>query len=282
MSYSVLISTSELVQLFDDPDLVIVDCRFQTADTEKGRQDYLAAHIPGAVYAHVDDDLSSPIVLGVTGRHPLPPVEQVVETFSEWGISAGKQVVAYDDAGGALAAGRLWWMLRWLGHDATAVLDGGWGKWQFEGRSVQSGEEGRARREFFAQERPELIVNAEDVEAMLNDPTSLVIDARAAERYRGEIEPIDPVAGHIPGAISLPYEENMTPGGTFYLPGELRARYLGVIGDIQPENITFYCGSGVTAVHNILAMKHAGLGEAKLYVGSWSEWIADPERPVTK
>jgi thiosulfate/3-mercaptopyruvate sulfurtransferase len=277
-----IITTAELTEHIDDPDWVIVDCRYQLVDSEKGRRDYLETHIPGAVYAHLDEDLCAPIVPGVTGRHPLPPVGRVVETFSKWGITSTDQVVVYDDAGGALAAGRLWWMLRWLGHDTAVVLDGGWSKWLAEGRPVRSGDEQRERREFIPRLRPELLVDAEEVDARRNDPTWLVVDARASERYRGEVEPIDPVAGHIPGAISLPYAGNLTPEGTFRSVEELRRRYLPVLGDVLPENVAFYCGSGVTAVNDILAMMYAGLGEPKLYPGSWSEWITDPNRPVGK
>ncbi|HEX7975068.1 MAG TPA: rhodanese-like domain-containing protein, partial [Anaerolineales bacterium] len=199
--YSTLISTTELASHLEDPNWAIFDCRFSLADTGRGLRDYIQAHIPGAVYAHLDADLSGPVIPGQTGRHPLPPVEGAARTFSAWGIADEVQVVAYDDAGGALAAGRLWWMLRWLGHANATVLDGGWQAWLAEGRPVRSGQQTRSPRRFVPHLRPELLVTTSQVDAMRQDPAYRVFDARAAERYRGENETIDPVAGHIPGAI---------------------------------------------------------------------------------
>jgi thiosulfate/3-mercaptopyruvate sulfurtransferase len=191
------------------------------------------------------------------------------------------QVVAYDDAGGGMAAARLWWMLRWLGHNTVAVLDGGWGKWLTEGRPVKSGLESRPRREFQPRPRPELIVGAEEVDAIRLDSAYRLLDARAAERYHGRNETIDPVAGHIPGAVSAPYQDNLNLEGVFRPAEELRQLYQELLGETPPERAIFYCGSGVTALHDLLAMLHAGLGEGRLYAGSWSEWITDPARPVT-
>jgi thiosulfate/3-mercaptopyruvate sulfurtransferase len=190
------------------------------------------------------------------------------------------QVVAYDDAGGALAAVRLWWMLRWLGHQAAAVLDGGWGKWQAEGRPVRGGTERRPARVFTPRPRPELILSTAEVESLRQDPAYRLFDARATERYLGRNETVDPVAGHIPGAASLPYADNLTPDGVFRSPSELRQKYAALLEGTPPERAVFYCGSGVSAIHDLLAMQHAGLGEGRLYVGSWSEWITDPKRPV--
>jgi thiosulfate/3-mercaptopyruvate sulfurtransferase len=280
MTYRTLISVDELVGNLADPQCVVVDCRFSLADTERGRRDYLQAHIPGAVYAHLDQDLSGPVIKGQTGRHPLPSVEQAAEVFSAWGIGPGVQVAAYDDAGGALAAVRLWWMLRWLGHDQAAVLDGGWQSWLRPGHPTQGGEETRARRQFIPRPRPQMIATTEEVASLLGKSPVCVVDARTVDRYRGENEIIDPVAGHIPGAINLPYPENLTPGGVFRSPEELRQLYHDFLGEFSPEQAIFYCGSGVTSIHNILAMVHAGLPEPRLYAGSWSEWIADPSRPV--
>jgi thiosulfate/3-mercaptopyruvate sulfurtransferase len=277
-----LISPSELATRLNDPDWVVVDCRFSLADSERGRRDYLEAHIVGAVYAHLEEDLSGPVIRGLTGRHPLPGVERAAEVFSNLGIGPGIQVVAYDDAGGALPAVRLWWMLRWLGHSQAAVLDGGWQRWVAEGGLTRTGRERRERRDFVARPRPELVVNAEQVNALRQDPGSRVYDARVTERYRGENETIDPVAGHIPGALSAPYLDNLGPDGCFRSRRELRRHYHDLIDDLPAERVVFYCGSGVTSIHNILAMLHAGLGEARLYAGSWSEWIADPDRPITK
>jgi thiosulfate/3-mercaptopyruvate sulfurtransferase len=278
--YTTLISTEELSQHLHDSEWAIVDCRFALAFPEKGVQDYFDSHIPGAVYAHLEKDLSGSIIPGETGRHPWPGVDQAALFFSRIGIEAGVQVVAYDDAGGALAAVRLWWMLRWLGHETVAVLDGGWQKWVTEGREVKSGIEVRPQRNFISEPRTELLVSTAKVDKLRMDPAYRIFDARAAERYHGLNETIDPVAGHIPGAFSAPYLDNLTIEGVFRPVEELRAHYKALVGGILPEKTIFYCGSGVTSVHDLLAMLHAGLGEAKLYAGSWSEWIAGGKRPV--
>jgi len=280
--YTTLISPSELISHLDDPDWAIVDCRFSLEAPDRGREDYLRAHIPGAVYAHLNDDLCAPHIPGVTGRHPLPAPERLAQTFSKWGIGPGVQVVAYDDweaASGGVAA-RLWWSLRWLGHQAVAVLDGGWKRWVGEGYPWRGGWETRSPRSFIPNPRPELIVSAREVEALRLDGAYRVVDSRSADRYRGENETIDPVAGHIPGAINAPYSENVGPDGLFKSREELRRRFTALLGNVPAENVIFYCGSGVTACHNLLALMHAGLGEARLYPGSWSEWITDANRPV--
>ncbi len=278
MPYTTLITPEELSRHLDDPSWAIVDCRFSLQDPEAGRQAYQEAHIPGAVYAHLDEDLSGPVVPGRTGRHPLPRVEAFTQRLGQWGIHNRTQVVAYDQAGGALAA-RLWWMLRWLGHEAVAVLDGGWSAWTAEGLPVRSGEESRPEVRFTPRIRPEMAVDTATVDRWRRDPAYRVVDSRSPERYRGEQETIDPVAGHIPGAVNLYYGENLT-GGRFLDPATLRARFQALLGSCPPEQVVFYCGSGVTACHNILAMVHAGMGQPRLYPGSWSEWIADPSRPV--
>ena len=280
MSHTTLISTNELDKNLHNPDWAIIDCRFALADPGLGERSYLQAHIPGADYAHLDHDLSSPVVPGVTGRHPWLSVEAATQLFSRLGIGPGVQVVAYDDAGGAMAAARLWWMLRWLGHSAVAVLDGGWGKWLAEGRPVRGGEESRTPRQFQPKPRPELLVGVAAVDAARQDRAYRVLDARTAERYHGQNEIIDPVAGHIPGALSAPYLENLAAEGVFRPADELRQRYQALLGETPPERAVFYCGSGVTAIHDLLAMLHAGLGEGRLYTGSWSEWITDPNRPI--
>ncbi|MGE5220851.1 MAG: sulfurtransferase [Omnitrophica WOR_2 bacterium] len=280
MAYTTLVSAPDLFQHIEDSGWVIVDCRFSLADKERGRRDYQEAHIPGAVYAHLDEDLSGLIIQGVTGRHPLPVIDKAIEKFSNWGIGTGVQVMAYDDTGGALAAVRLWWMLRWLGHEAAAVLDGGWQEWQRQGYPVRSGVETRSRREFISIPHPEKIVNADQVDVMRKDPGYKVVDARTADRYSGINETVDPVAGHIPGAINAPYMDNLTPAGLFRPADELRQVYQSLLGDIPAQNTAFYCGSGVTSIHDILAMVIAGMDEPPLYVGSWSEWITDPDRPI--
>ena len=282
MVYQTLISPAELEPRLTEADWVTVDCRFYLADPERGRKNYLESHIAGAVYAHLDEDLSGPIRPGVTGRHPLPAIAKAVETFERLGIGPGTQVVTYDDAGGALAAARLWWMLRWLGHEAVALLDGGWPRWIAEGRPVQSGAETRKPRAFIPRPRPELVAGATEVAERGHDLSYRLVDVRAAERYRGEKEPIDPVAGHIPGAINVPYSENLTPQGNFRAKEDLQKLYRDQLGDVPADHAIFYCGSGTTAAHSLVALLHAGFGEARLYAGSWSEWITDPKRPTTK
>ncbi len=282
MADNLLISAKELASHLDDPEWVIVDSRFKLADPEKGRRDYESAHIPGAVYAHLDNDLSGPIIKGVTGRHPMPEVNNIRAVFSWLGIDSSVQVVAYDDVGGALAAGRVWWLLRWLGHKQAAILDGGWQAWVSQGLPVRGGKEIREPRVFIPHPRTELMVSSEEVEKMRKDPRFLLLDARTAERYRGENETIDPVAGHIPGAISAPYLDNLNPDGTFLSDESLAKRYKRLVEGFPIDHVVAYCGSGVTATHDILAMMKAGLGEARLYAGSYSEWITDPKRPVEK
>jgi thiosulfate/3-mercaptopyruvate sulfurtransferase len=282
MIFTTLITTTELTRHLDDPDWVILDCRFTLTDPPPGRGDYLRGHIPGAVYAHLDENLSGPVVPGQTGRHPLPPVEMAARTFSNWGIAPGVQVVVYDDAGGGLAAGRAWWMLRWLGHEAVAVLDGGWGEWSRNRMGQRNGQETRNLRQFIPHERPELVISTAQVETIRLDNSWRLYDARSRERYHGENETIDPIAGHIPGAMSAPYTDNLTSTNTFRPVDDLRTLYKALSGNVPAERTVFYCGSGVTSIVNILAMAHAGLGEARLYVGSWSEWITGPQRLVGK
>jgi thiosulfate/3-mercaptopyruvate sulfurtransferase len=266
MSYTTLVAPAVLAEHLEDSGWVVVDCRF-------------ASHIPGAVYAHLDDDLSGSVVAGLTGRHPLPTPEQLAQTLGAWGIGNRTQVVAYDDANGSYAA-RLWWTLRWLGHRDVAVLDGGWAAWTRGGFPVSSSVQARVGATFVPEPQPQLVADVEAVEQMRQDTAFRVVDSRALERYRGEHEPIDPVAGHIPGAVCVPFGANVNADGTFRTPEELRERF-GLLTKVVPADRTvFYCGSGVTAAHNVLAYAHAGLGDARLYPGSWSEWIADPARPV--
>lgn len=280
MPYHTLLTPSVLSAHLDDPAWVIVDCRFDLAQPDQRRLDYLQSHIPGAVYAHLNTDLSSPVVPGVTSRHPLPSIEDTAALFSRLGIDSSVQVVAYDDLGGAIAASRLWWMLNWLGHANVAVLDGGWQAWQREGYPLRPGDESNPLRQFIPRPRPEMLLDAAQVDVLRLDPDWRLLDSRAAERFRGENETIDPVAGHIPGALSAPYAANLDPQGIFLPLDILKTRFEALLGGIPASQAVFYCGSGVTAAHNILAIQHAGLGEARLYAGSWSEWITDPSRPI--
>ena len=302
MVYSTLISPENLHKHVYDPHWYIFDCRFALADPEQGRRDYEKGHISGARYADLDKDLCGPIrtrpggfteTAVLTGRHPLPDVDTFVATLNRWGVTNNTQVVAYDDKGGGLAAARLWWMLRWVGHDPVAVLDGGWQGWIGKQYPVSSGQYSvsseqlevsrqLAGKPFRAQVRPELLATTEDVQAMMGDPERLIVDSRTPERYRGEIEPIDPVAGRIPGAANVAYGDTQTANGFFRPAQALKEQFEQLLDNVSPQNTVFYCGSGVTAAASLLAMKHAGLGDGKLYAGSWSEWIADPNRPIEK
>ena len=278
MPFTPLISTDELAQHLADSNWAVVDCRFDLANVAWGRQAYEAAHIPGAMYAHLDHDLSGPKT-GSNGRHPLPDWESFQRTLGAWGISPTMQVVAYDQDIGVYAS-RLWWMLRYLGHTSVAVLDGGFAKWMREGRPVRAGIESRAAAVYAGKPNPALLLTAEEVAAHWANGQRLLIDARAPERYRGETEPLDRVAGHIPGAANYFYKGNVTAEGTLLAPEALREKFQELIGETPLEDVGHYCGSGVSAAHNILAMEVAGLSGTKLYAGSWSEWSSDPQRPV--
>jgi thiosulfate/3-mercaptopyruvate sulfurtransferase len=279
MPFTTLITADQLAPHLSNPDWVIFDCRFSLADSERGRRDYQKSHIFKAIYAHLNDDLAGPIVPGHTGRHPLPGVEAIGHFFSKSGLAINTQVVAYDDAGGAMAA-RVWWLLRWLGHDAVAILDGGWPQWLKEGRPTTDSIEPPTPRSFIPHLRSDVWITSEQIVAQLDDPRFKLFDSRNADRYRGENETIDPVAGHIPGAISAPYADNLNPDGTFKSPDQLRARFEPLLGGVPADHTVFYCGSGITAAHNLIALEHAGLGAARLYAGSWSEWITDSSRPI--
>lgn len=279
--FATLVDTADLGLHFDDPDWAVVDCRFSLADPARGETAYRQAHIAGAVYAHLDRDLSTPHVSGVTGRHPLPDPAQLAATLGEWGVDRSVQVVAYDDSGGSIAA-RLWWLLKWLGHDDVAVLDGGWQAWLADAGALATGDESRRPRLFVGHERPELVWDADTVEEARSDTDRLVVDSRSADRYRGENETLDPVAGHIPGALSRPFQDNLGEDGHFLPKEELAGHFEGEFDGRRADQVGFYCGSGVTAAHNILAVAHAGLGQARLYAGSWSEWIAGGKRPVAE
>ncbi len=275
-----LVDTETLAGHLDDPQWIIVDCRFTLTDPGAGVRAFAIDHIPRGRYAHLDHDLSTPLKSG-SGRHPLPDPAVLAQTLGRWGIDAASQVVVYDDSFGAIAA-RLWWLLRWLGHDAVALLDGGLPKWRREGRPVTSAESVPRAASFAAHADNKAWVSSESLREVLARNECRLIDARSEERFRGDVEPLDPIAGHVPGAVNLPFDENLDLGGEFLPADVLRALYLSILDGSAPQQVIQMCGSGVTACHNILAMEHAGLNGAKLYAGSWSEWITDPQRPVAK
>ena len=273
-----IVPTDLLAAHLGDPSWVVVDCRFDLSNPDAGARAYEDAHILGAAYAHLDRDLSGPTT-GRNGRHPLPTAQAMVAMFGRLGIDPARQVVAYDQSSGTFAS-RLWWMLRYAGHDAVAVLDGGWAKWQREQRSERGGVDATAPGAFTAAWRPDMRVEVESVRAALGDPTRRLLDARAPERFSGSTEPLDPVGGHIPGAVNHPCLTNVGEEGTFLPAEELRRQFETRLGTTTPDRVVSYCGSGVTACHNLLALARAGLDGGRLYAGSWSEWCADPDRPI--
>lgn len=274
--FSTIISTEDLARHLADPNWVVIDCRFTLTEPEAGRAAYALGHIPGARYAHLDEDLSGS-KNGRNGRHPLPEVQAFAQKLGAWGVDNRTQVVVYDDSFGAIAV-RLWWMLRWLGHDAVALLDGGLPKWQREKRPFTADLPKIKTSVFVPQVRAEMLADTDAVA----QGTSLILDARAEMRFIGEIEPLDPVAGHVPGAKNVPFDDNLDMDGTLLSPEELRAQYADYLDGTAPDQVIHMCGSGVTACHNLLALEHAGLKGGKLYAGSWSEWIVDPSHPIAK
>ncbi len=277
--FTTLISTYDLAVRLADPALVLLDCTFDLAKTEAGERSWRAGHITGAAYASLNRDLSSP-PNGSNGRHPLPTVEALAAQLGAWGIDATKQVVAYDQDLGMFAA-RLWWLLKWLGHDQVAVLDGGFAKWQREGRPTRGGDEPlRAAATFAPALREALRVTVDRVERLITDENWRLVDARAPQRFRGETSPLDAVAGHIPGAQNRFFQSNLNSDGTWRAPDALRTAWQALLDGVPGDRTVCYCGSGVTACHNLLALELAGVRGAKLYPGSWSEWSSDPTRPV--
>jgi thiosulfate/3-mercaptopyruvate sulfurtransferase len=280
MVFKTLIGVDSLLSLLGRPGLAVVDCRFDLMNPEAGVRAYLRSHIPQARYADLDRDLSGP-VSDRTGRHPLPEPQALARRLGELGIGDDTQVVAYDDAGGSIAA-RLWWLLRWMGHDAAAVLDGGFKAWIAAGGAQESDEAATRAQRFTPRIDPTAALGTAELEQALRDPKALLVDARAPERYLGTVEPIDKVAGHIPGAVNHPFTANLDAGGRFLPPAELERRWRDRLAGSAPENLIAMCGSGVTACHNLLSLEAAGLGGGKLYAGSWSEWIRDPRRPIAR
>lgn len=278
--YTTLISAANLHErLTAAPGSVLVfDCRFDLADPGAGEAAYAAGHLPGARYLHLDRDLSGPKT-GKNGRHPLPDRASLVATLMSWGLNAGQQVVAYDAQGGMYAA-RLWWLLRWLGHDSVAVLDGGLQAWEAAGFPLSKDVPAATQGTFKAGAPLQVTVDAQALMRNLTTHELTVVDARAADRYRGENETIDPVGGHIPGAINRHFQLNLTADGRFKSAHTLRDEFGALLPGKTPEHVVLQCGSGVTACHNALAMEIAGMHGAALYAGSWSEWCSDPSRPV--
>jgi thiosulfate/3-mercaptopyruvate sulfurtransferase len=275
-----LVSPEILAQHVNDPSWVIFDCRHDLADFAKGARLYREGHVPSAHFAPVETALSG-TKTGINGRHPLPAPQTFADFLGQHGVSETSTVVAYDDVGGMYAA-RLWWMAKWIGLKQLAVVDGGWQKWVADGRPVSTEVPTPQPVALRARVVPEMFWTVEEVQRRLKDPNAALIDARAAERYRGEVEPIDRVAGRIPGALNRFYKQNLNPDLTFRPAAELRREFESLLGSRRPENVGHQCGSGVTACANLFAMEHAGLAGSKLYPGSWSEWIADPARPVAK
>jgi len=283
-AFTILISPEELAAHLDDPAWVVVDCRHQLLDHSYGRREYESGHIPGARFAEMEDDLSG-VKTGRNGRHPLPDWDDFRAWLSSQGIGNGSQVIAYDDVNGVFAS-RLWHMLRMLGHEAVAVLDGGITAWETLDLPVDTALPRITPATFNGEPDLTMLASLEEVIAMAKDPGAsgsgktgaLLVDARNATRYRGEEEPVDPRPGHIPGAINLFFADNVNADGTFKSPQMLRVRFLEGYKEISPEQSIHYCGSGVSACHNILAQAVAGLPLGRLYPGSWSEWCAAPER----
>jgi thiosulfate/3-mercaptopyruvate sulfurtransferase len=279
MPHTTLVSAGELAARLADPDWLVADCRAELGDRDAGVRAWEAGHIPGAIHADLERDLSAPVT-PKSGRHPLPPVEAIAATFSRWGVSGATQVIAYD-AGNSAYAARLWWMLRYLGHDAVAVLDGGFSAWVAGGHPVSDAAVTRRQAEFVPRPRPEMLCDAGGVQAALARGERLV-DVRGAERFAGKVEPLDTIAGHVPGAVNLPFTQNLDGQGRFRPKAELADLWRSRTGVTAGSSPICMCGSGVTACQALLSLEVAGLGGGRLYGGSWSEWIRDPQRPVAR
>ncbi len=279
MPHTTLVSAGELADRLADPDWLVADCRAELSDRDAGVRAWEAGHIPGAIHADLERDLSAPVT-PKTGRHPLPPVEAIAATFSRWGVSGATQVIAYD-AGNSAYAARLWWMLRYLGHDAVAVLDGGFAAWLAGGHPVSDAAVTRQQAAFVPQPRPEMLCDVGGVQAALARGERLV-DVRGAERFAGKVEPLDTIAGHVPGAVNLPFTQNLDGQSRFRPKAELAELWRSRTGVTAGSSPICMCGSGVTACQALLSLEVAGLGGGRLYAGSWSEWIRDPQRPVAR
>jgi thiosulfate/3-mercaptopyruvate sulfurtransferase len=279
-THSPLVDATTAASLLRDGAARAIDCRFDLGDTGKGEREYAAGHLPGAIYAHLDRDLSDALQTG-RGRHPLPRAADFTATLSRWGLTRDTLVIAYDDNNSAHAA-RLWWMLRLLGHENVRVLDGGIRAWLALGLPVETTVAAVEPTAYDARYDEGAIATTPEVDAHREDDGWLLLDARAAPRFRGEVEPIDPVAGHVPGARNRPFADNLEADGRFKSPAALRDAFAPLLGEREPQRVLLMCGSGVTACHNLLALEHAGWSGARVYAGSWSEWINDPKRPVAR
>ena len=275
-AWTTLVQAETLAMALNRADLVVLDCRFTLLDPHAGEHAYLQSHLPGAAYAHLERDLSDMARHG-EGRHPWPYADGFTAKLSRWGIEPHHQVIAYDHGDGAIAA-RLWFLLRTLGHEKVAVLDGGWARWTALGLPVSSAPRATSETKYQAGFDMSRLVDAPAVAAHLADG-GLLLDARGAARFRGEEEPLDRLAGHVPGAVNRPYAENLADG-RFKPSMQLADEYRALLGAHEPDEVVAMCGSGVTACHNLLAMDRAGLKGAKLFTGSWSGWISDPSRRV--
>ena len=280
MPLAQLISATDLHTRLQEPNLVLLDCRFALEDPDYGARSHAEGHLPGAHYADLERDLSAPVVKGVTGRHPLPDPQMLVDRLRSWGIDNDSTVVLYDDGPGAFAA-RAWWLLAWLGkRDGVWLLDGGLKAWKAAGLALTTDMPAQRAGSFSGQPDGALLLSATQLQQRLGAGDLTLLDARALPRFRGEVEPLDPVAGHIPGAQCAVFTDNLGADGCFLAAEQLRARFDALRGKRPVESLVAYCGSGVTACHNLFAMSLAGYPLAPLYAGSWSEWITDPARPV--
>jgi thiosulfate/3-mercaptopyruvate sulfurtransferase len=281
MTFTTLLQPADLLAKMDDPDWLVVDCRFELSDPDAGEAAWLQGHVPGAVYAHMNRDLAGPVTPR-SGRHPLPAPRDFARLLSAWGVTARTQVVAYDASAGMLAA-RLWWMLRWMGHDAVAVLDGGLQAWTAAGGGLDRSQPRLRPGDFVAQLRPDMAVDTTRLLGLLDADSCLLVDARSQERFEGRAEPLDPVAGHVPGAVNHPCQWNLDDHGCLLSPAGLSLRWQQTLGGRSPAGLLVcMCGSGITACHDLLAMEIAGIRGARLYPGSWSEWIRDPSRAIAR
>lgn len=278
MTYQTIISAEDLNKNINNQDWFVFDCRFMLKDPEGGLKKFNQGHIPGAQYADMDTDLASPVT-STSGRHPLPNPDELMHTLQLWGVSNSSQIICYDDMSGAFAA-RMWWLLKWLGHENIAVLDGGLEKWTALGLELEVDVRNREKGTFSGQANNNMWVDIEFVQKELSQNKITLLDARSGERFTAQDSKTDPVAGHVPGAQSFPFTGNLSKQGVFLSKDELRKRFASTLNNSESKETINMCGSGVTACHNLLAMSVADMPMTRLFVGSWSEWIKDNSRPV--